>query len=351
MTIRTLLLTSLLLPVLAACGEGATEGAATPAAIPPRAVRVAAVETGPAMPPVIATGVVSTREESRLSFKVGGLIRDILVREGDTVTAGQRLAVLETTEVDAGVMQAREAHAKARRDLQRGEQLFRDDVITREQLDDLGTAEAVARAQLDAAQFNRRYAEIVAPAAGRVLRRLAEPRELVGAGQPVLQVSRGEDGFTLKLGLSDREFVQLRLGDRAQLRFDALPGRVFAGTVVERGQAADPRTGTFPVELSIEAGDAPLASGLIGRAEIAASAGAAQSLDYVPLEALVEGSSQSSLLFLYDAKTQQVQEQRVAVAFLAGSRAALAGKLPAGSRVVTDGAAYLHAGETVRVVD
>lgn len=351
-----LLTASVLAASLGACSRPAGEVPAQPAPRE-RAVRVAVVEQGPTQPSVIASGVVAAREEARLSFKTGGVIRDIAVRQGEAVKGGQRLATLETTEIDAAVTQARAAYDKAQRDLERGRKLFADDVLTQEQLDDLGTAAAMAQAQLDAAQFNRRYAEIVAPADGRVLRRLAEPRELIAAGQPVLLVSRGSGGYTLKLGLPDRDFVQVHVGDAATLRFDAWPGRDFRARVVERGEAADPRTGTFPVELEIETGSdagangAALASGLIGRAEIAASGAGGAQLDYVPLSALVEGHADSTLLFLYDARSRLVKGQRVAVAFISGNRAALREALPAASMVVTDGASYLEDGERVRAVD
>ncbi len=334
---------------LTACSKPAEESAAAATQI--RAVRIAAVEQGPALPPVVATGVLIAGEEAKLSFKVGGMIRDILVREGAAVKAGQRLATLETAEIDAGLAQVRAAHEKALRDLERGRQLFKDDVLTQEQLDDLGTAETVARAQLSAAQFNRRYAEISAVADGRVLRRLAEPRELVAAGQPVLMVSRGDEGFDLSLGLPDRDFVQVRLGDVAQVRFDAWPQRSFKATVTERGQASDPRTGTFPLRLNIEADGAALASGMIGRAEIAASGAGEAQLDYVPLSALIEGNGGTVLLFLYDEAGNAARGRRVAVAFVTATHAALREPLPPGSRVITDGASYLLDGDVVRVVE
>lgn len=330
---------------LSACSPAATE---TPDAAPLRAVRIAVVESGPAQPPVVATGVLAPADESRLAFKTGGMIREIAVQAGDTVHAGQRLARLETTEIDAAVAQAREAHGKARRDLERGRGLFEDDVLTQEQLDDLETAAAVARAQLDAAEYNRRYAEIVAPADGRVLRRLAEPRELVTPGQPILDVSRGGDGWTLRLGVPDRDFVRLHDGDAASLRFDAHPGRSFAGRVSLLGGAADPRSGVFPVEIAFDAGDARFAAGMIGRAEIAAGNGGDQR-SYVPLSALVEGNGDAMLLFVHEGGS--VAARRVPVAFVSGTHAVLAESLPEGTQVVTDGAPYLRDGEAVRVVN
>ena len=75
--------------LLAACGPTET----APVRAPTR-VGAAAVTTGPAQPPVLTSGVITTREELRLSFKVAGIIRRIGVNEGAAVTAGQQLAVV-----------------------------------------------------------------------------------------------------------------------------------------------------------------------------------------------------------------------------------------------------------------
>ena len=143
----------------------------------------------------------------------------------------------------------------------------------------------------------------------------------------------------------------MAIGDRAEVRFDALPGRRFEATVQEIARSSDRRTGTWRCELRIEPGDAalPAFSGLIGRARIVpASAGAAQR-SYLPIEALVEGDQQRARLYLYDPATSTVRAAEQAIAFVAGREVALATPLPAGSQVVTDGAAYLHDGETVRL--
>ncbi|MGH8447512.1 MAG: efflux RND transporter periplasmic adaptor subunit [Solimonas sp.] len=334
--------------LLAACGRAEPEAPPTP----PRAVRVAAVETGPAEAPIIASGLLATRDESRFAFKTGGVVRSIAVRAGDNVHKGQVLAEIEATEVDAGAAQARAGHEKALRDLARGRQLFGDDVITREQLDDLGTAEAVARAQLDAAQYNRGHAQIVAAGDGVVLRRLVEPRETVAPGQPVLTVSQPGSGHVLRLGLPDRDAVRVQIGDTAKIAFDAYPQRAFKAHVIEISRAADPRSGTFPIELELDEDDTAvpggLPSGLVGRATIAAR-GAGGTRSYLPLAALIEGDQRATTIFTLSGTT--AHETKVAVAFIAGERVALEQPLPDGTRVVTDGASYLADGETVRVVE
>jgi RND family efflux transporter MFP subunit len=333
--------------LMAACGNGVPE----PTDPGPRPVRLAEVRQGPAAPPVIATGSLSLRDEARLSFKTGGVVRRIEVREGQRVSAGQMLATLDTAEVDAGVSQARAAHEKALRDLERGRRLAADNVLTQQQLDDLGTAEEVARAQLRAAEFNRRYAVIEAPADGTVLRRLAEPNELVSGGQPVLLLGADESGFVLRLGIPDHEVLRLREGDRVAIDIDAYPDAEFDGEVIEIGSGADPRTGTFRVEVAVEPGERRLVSGMIARAVINGSGQGDAQRDYVPLDALVEGDARSTLIFVYDADSGQAREVRRPVLFLSNGMAALGEPLPANMQVVTDGASFLRDGETVRVVD
>src|SRR5690606_10063170 len=204
----------------------------------PTPVGVAAAVAGPAAPAIRTSGLLVSKDQIRLSFKVGGVIRNIAVREGERVRRGQRLAEIDQTEIDAQVEQALQAFEKAQRDVQRGERLHADSVISLEQLQDLRTQAAVAQAALESARFNRSHAVIEAPQDGVVQRRLAEQRELVAAGEPVLVIGAREAGYVVRAGLSDREIVQVQLGDPAQIRLDALPGTLLHGRLSEVASAA-----------------------------------------------------------------------------------------------------------------
>src|SRR6185503_1906869 len=100
------------------------------------------------------------------------------------------------------------AREKAKRDASRGERLYADKVVSLEQLQDLRTQAAVAEAALNSARFNWNYAAIVAPRDGTVLRRLAEERELVAPGAPVLVLGGQDRGFVVRAGLANREILQ-----------------------------------------------------------------------------------------------------------------------------------------------
>ena len=331
----------MLVAMLTGCGKNEA-----PEAARPTPVRIAHASAGPAVPPIDTNGIVVNKDEMRLSFKVGGVVRRIHVQEGDTVKRGQLLAEIEQTEVDAQVEQARQVAEKAERDLKRGENLYADQVISLEQLQDLRTQAAVAAAGYKSAQFNMGYSVISAPRDGIVLRKLVEERELVPAGTPVLVFGEKDRGYVVRAALADREIVNVKLGDKGEIRMDAFPDQAIAGTVIEVASAADPKSGMFPIEVRFDAVPARLVSGLVARLRLAPES-AAPRLTYVPIAALVEGDGDSASVFVLDG--DKAQKRSVHVAFITADSIALQSGLAAGEPVITDGALYLENGEAVEV--
>ena len=334
------LVTSLL---LAACGQSAPE--AVPKATP---VRVQPATTGPATPVISTNGTVAAKDEIRLSFMVGGVIKSMRVQEGDEVKKGQMLAEIELTEVNSQVEQANEMAEKARRDRARGERLYQDQVISLEQLQDLRTQAAMSGAKLKSAQFSRGYSTISAPSDGVVLRKLAEERELVPAGQPVLLVGGHKSGYIVRAALSDRDVVQLKLGDPAEIRMDAYPQQAIAGTIAEIAGAADERTGLFPIEVRFDSVPVSLASGLVAKLNLSPSSSRTHRLTYVPIASVVEGDGDRASVFIVSG--DHVKRRSVRVAFIAPQSVAIADGVQPGERVVTDGALYLQDDERIEIV-
>jgi membrane fusion protein, multidrug efflux system len=330
---------------LSACSGGDAQQVAKPA-VQPIAVRAAAVIDTTLSRPIVATGTVAPKDEIGLSFKVGGVIARVAVDPGDWVRAGQTLATLQLREIDAGLSKARSAAAKAERDLARAQRLYQDRAVSLEHFQDSETAAELARADLDAAAFNRRYAVIVAPSAGTVLRRSAEPGETVDPGRTVLVLGSQARGNVIEVGLADRDLVTIRRGDPAIARFDALPGKSFEGRVTQIDAAAEPGTGAYGVEITLrDAGS--LVAGLVGRVEIHPGTGAPATL--VPIEAVLEADGDEATVYALSSDSTRAERRRVKVAFISGRSVALAGGLEGSTTVLTDGAAYLDDGAAVEV--
>jgi RND family efflux transporter MFP subunit len=340
----------LLICALALLAAACTRSAGAPAeADPPQPVRTEPVREAPADATLRAVGVLGPKNELRLAFKTGGVIARIAVDQGDTIQRGELLAALDQTEIDAAVARAAQANEKAERDLARAKALYADEVATLEQVQDLTTAAAVARADLDAARFNARYTQIVAPADGVVLRRLAEANELVQAGAPVLVVGDSDSGWVVRASIADRDVVRLAIGDTAQLSFDAFPKATFAAHVQRIATASDPATGTYEVELAVDAANARFVQGLVAKVELTPRQQAGMRL-WVPVAALLEADGEHASVFVLDGTANKVARRAVRIGDLAVDQVEVREGVAAGEQVVTEGAAWLEDGAAVNVL-
>ncbi len=327
---------------------GCTSKGAANAIAAARAVQVARVQMAVLDNTLRAVGLLTPKDEARLSFKVGGVIEFIHVEEGQTVKAGQLLAVLKQTEIGASLEQARQATSKAHRDLTRAKALLADGVTTEEQVQDLTTAFEMASAAQSGTEFNAAHARIAAPVDGVVLRKLAEANEVVQPGQTVLVLGGANRGWVVRVGLADRDAVRMHLGDAAHIEFDAWPDRAFAGRVSNISSAADSATGTFTIEVQLDPGGARFAQGLVAKVALTPM-GTAQ-VPVIPVQALLEANDKEAGVFVLDEAAQVVHRVSIQIGRMSAGRIEVLNGLAPGAQVVTDGAAFLENGEKVRVV-
>jgi multidrug efflux system membrane fusion protein len=313
-----------------------------------RAVNVASVKMATLDNTLHAVGLLSPKDEARLSFKVGGVIESIKVEEGQAVKAGQVLAALKQTEIGASVEQSRQATTKARRDLERAKALLADGVTTEEGVQDLTTAYDVAVAAQSGTEFNAAHTRVVASADGVVLRKLAQTDEVVQAGQTVLVLGGAKRGWVVRIGLADRDVVRTQIGDAARIEFDAWPSQSFAGRVTNIASAADSGTGTFTVELQVDPGGARFAQGLV--AKVALSPQGTQSVKVIPVQSLIEANDKEAGVFVLDPQHLVVHRVTIQIGRMSGGQIEVLDGLASDAQVVTDGASFLENGEAVRVV-
>ncbi|MCS3657494.1 efflux RND transporter periplasmic adaptor subunit [Salinibacter ruber] len=338
---------ALLTTIFLGCGNeahrpGAVETSPTPVGTAPATARTTPL-------PIPASGRLASQAEVQLAFKVGGIIQDLRAQEGDRVRAGQLLARLDLSEINARVQEARSALEKAQRDLKRTRRLYRDSVATLEEMQNAETAVETAEARLQRARFNREHAVIEAPESGRIFRRHAEAGEQVGPGTPVLTLGATGRGWVLETGLPESDVVRVSLGDSATVTFDAHPNTPLDAEVTAIADAANPRTGTYEVELSLSNTDVPLKSGFIGRVTLHPSG----TKDYVavPARALVSGEGRQGTVFTVDPDSQTVRRRSVEVARVLGSTIVVSEGLSASTPVVVEGKRAVSEGNKVQVLE
>lgn len=295
--------------------------------------------------PVRSTGILGTRLEVKMSFKTGGIVQTVNVRDGELVDKGTVLAALDLSEIRAHFRQADIALEKAERDFRRANNLYFDSVVTLETLQNARTALELARSQQDIAKFNMEHSRIVAPSKGRIQKVLVERNEIIAPGHPaILFASTGND-WVVRTSLSDKDIVKFDTGDSAQVSMDAFPGRQFPASVTEMGSFADPVTGTFEVELLLNEALPEFRTGFMARVTLFPS-GFVHGY-WLPMTAVHDLEDQGGTIFVLDS--MRAKKRRIITGPLHDGGIIIAGGLDGSEMVITGGSAYLEDGQAVRI--
>lgn len=271
---------------LAACGSAAPAAPTEPETLPTAPVTCAPVMVAMVSDPRALRGVIAppARTDAQVASTIAGRVRALGVEEGDRVKAGQVIATIDEPATAAGADSARAAvtsaeaalaNAVAQRD--RAERLQAQGIAPQKELEDARARVAAAQAELETARAGRRVAtgqlartEIRAPVAGTVLRVFRRAGEAVD-GTPATPIVELADLAVLELRaeVPAARLMELRVGDRASIAFDALPDVLVPGRVVRVALAVDPATslGAVRIQLAPPA-DQQLLVGLTGTASI-----------------------------------------------------------------------------------
>jgi RND family efflux transporter MFP subunit len=313
------------------------------------AVRLQPVSDTAYTPVLRYSGTMASTTEAALSFKVGGIISRIYVKEGDPVVKGQLLATLNLTEINAQVQQATQNAEKAQRDVTRARNLYNDTVATLEQLQNATTQQHVAEEGLRIARFNQQYAQIRATENGIILKKIMNEGEMASSGAPVFRLSgtAGND-WVIRFGVSDKDWAVLRKGNKGIVSLDAYPQKTFNGLVTEIAEGADMANGTYEVEVKVVPDGVRFATGLFATVQLQPSA--LQRVTLVPIEALAEADGKKGFVYTVNSDQKTVQRHAVTIAFLEKDKAAIVSGLDGVREVITDGVGYLTEKTVVKVV-
>ncbi|QMV61018.1 efflux RND transporter periplasmic adaptor subunit [Pseudomonas berkeleyensis] len=344
-----------LLPILlVACGDSSVHQ--DPRLKPPL-VRAAAVEHSLEVSRSF-TGVVVARTQSDLGFRVSGKILERLVDTGETVKRGQPLMRLDPIDLQLQARAQQEAVASARAlakqtadDEARYRGLVAAGAVSASAYAQIKAAADSAKAQLSAAQAQADvarnatgYAVLLADADGVVMDTLAEPGQVVSAGQPVVRLARaGQREAIVHLP----ETLRPAPGSTAQATLYGNSGAAVAAKLRLLSEAADAATRTFEARYVLDGAlaNAPLGSTIT--LNIAEGKNATPVLQ-VPIAALYDPGNGTGV-WVIAGEPAKVSWRPVQVLGIGDDTARVAGTLDAGEQVVALGAHLLRDGEEVRL--
>ena len=351
---RSIVFSGLLPFALAACTD------ATPSDDPRTRsplVRVATVAAA-VQPERSFTGVVAARVQSDLGFRVSGKILERLVDTGQAVKSGQPLMHLDPTDLRLAMRAHEEAIAAATaRALQtsneeaRSRRLLPAGAVSASAYEQDKAAAESARAELNAAKARAEvarnetsYAVLLADADGVVVETLAEPGQVVAAGQVVVRVAHAG----LREAVIDLpETLRPAIGStgRATLYGSGLSG---SAQLRQLSDAANRQTRTFEARYVLEAGlaDAPLGATIA----IEIPAGPSTPRLQVPIGAIFDAGKGPGV-WRVEGDTPRVTWRAVQITELGDEAAAVVGDIELGDRIVAVGAHLLHEDESVRLAE
>jgi len=302
------------------------------------------------------TGVVAARIQSDLGFRVGGKVTQRLVDTGQIVRRGQPLMRIDGTDLSLatrasqGTVDAARAHAEQTgADEKRYRDLVGAGAVSASAYDQAKAAADAARAQLSAAQAQARvarnetnYTVLLADADGTVVETLAEPGQVVAAGQIVVRVARSGPREAL---VQLPETLRPRLGSTARARtFDGATGSATLRQLADSANAAS-RTFEARYVLAEATARAPLGSTVTVTLSDPGDAVATE----VPLGALRDTGHGAGVWIVGAGAQPRIIWRPVKVAAIGEETATVTSGLKSGDRFVAMGAHMLHQGQIVRV--
>ncbi|MGD9786103.1 MAG: efflux RND transporter periplasmic adaptor subunit [Hyphomicrobiaceae bacterium] len=327
-----------------------------------RPVRTAIVEPRPIDDDRQAVGEIRARQESDLGFRVSGKVVSRAVDVGVTVKAGDLLARLDEQDyqnklrsAEADVTSAEAVLTEAQANEDRQSQLLAKGVTTRTNYDaalrNRRSAEAQlesAKAALDLARDQLKYAELRADFEGIVTAVGAEPGQVVNTGQMVVRLAK-PDGVDAVFNIAESAFRDRKPEDRPQVIVALLsnPSITSEGIVREVSPVADATTRTYQVKVTLT--NPPPAmrfgSSVVGRLKAKTAP-----VVVLPGSALFDKDGKPAV-WLFDAKNSEVSLKPVSVSRFEAGRVIIADGLAKGDIVVTAGVNRLRTGQKVRLLD
>lgn len=307
---------------------------------------------------VTAVGELVAPQHAEISAEVDGRVTELMLVEGQSVTAGDPLLELdpakrrlEIAAARAHVSEAAASVENVRRQVLRQRELQARNISSQSALDDSETALRLAQAKLAAAKADLgvesralEEATVRAPFDGMVVRRMVSLGEYVQVGRSLVEiVSLNPIEVEFRVAEIDSSFV--RLGQEVAVHVAPYPDRSFGAKVTVISPTIDPNTRTLRVKAVVDNGEGLLRPGLFARADLGLSVH--EGVAVVPSSAVLQRVD-GSVVFVLDGSDRATRRVVQLGSFQEG-RVEITKGLRAGDRVLVRGHADLLDGQQVRL--
>lgn len=284
-------------------------------------VRVQPAEKKSLRPFLDATGTLNPYQEVTVSAEIDGILRDMKVSDGSAVSKGTVLAViddidydLEVKKADAGLKQAEANLANTKLEYQRKDALFKEQLVTQQQFDDVSTRLSLAAAEVERAKASLSLAkqklsktQIYSPLAGFIKEKKVERGNYVKNGTQLFTIIQSNP-IKLNFTVTEKDIGRLKTGQDVFLTVEAIPEKEFKGKVSIVYPSLEEKTRTLLVEAQIPNPLGILKPGFF--AQVKLYTGAERGVVLVPITALLyEGDK----IRVFIAEADKAKERAVKI--------------------------------------
>ncbi len=345
--------------VVAGCGKQEEE-----AAKPLRRVSYTTTQISGSNIQKIFPGTVQGATEANISFRVPGNLMTKYVGLGAKVEKGEVIAILDPTDYQINLSEAKAKLAEARAnvtrsssDFRRYRELFLNDNASKAEYDNAKATYEASLANLKAtderanfAKLQLSYTKLVAPYSGTVSIELADESENLAAGSPVFTLVKEEES-EVQLFIPEDYTKDVYLGMDVNIRIDALKGKNFKGKIKEVGSGITGVGNTFPVKVSIEDASSFVKTGMTAQVLIGVKNQHAGAI-IVPLSSVIEDGNNKTYVYTVDPQGENavLTKREVQLGNLYGNSIEIKSGLEPNEKIVDAGVNYIYDGQEVRAL-
>ena len=289
-------------------------------------------------------GIVEEKEATAVSFTSMGVVKRVLVNEGQAVSRGQLIAEIDDTQARSLVQAAEAQMAQAEDALQRYGQLHDAGSLPEVQWVEIQSKVAQARSSLAVAKKNLADCRLTAPVSGIIGRKMVGAGETALPSQAVVTILNIAD-VKVKVSVPEADMRLISENTPSLIKVEAA-GVETAGGRIEKGVVADPMTHTYDLRINVHNSGRQLLPGMVASVQFAAIAHQQIQQPTLPVTA-VQRRADGSLFVWTVAPDNTAHRTTVSIGETVGNRIVISSGLDDGQRVVIEGYQKLSEGSRI----
>lgn len=289
-------------------------------------------------------GVVKEETNTMVSFTGMGILKSVSVSEGQRVSKGQLVAVIDDSQARTALSAAKAALDQALDAEARMKQLHDLNSLPDMKWIEIQSQVQQARASYDLCLKAVNDCKAYAPASGVVGAKIMNVGENVLPTEPVLTIMH-INTVKVQVSIPEKEIASIEPGTASTITVEALGGASFEGGRIEKGLSADPTTHTYNIYIYLPNPDMKLLPGMV--ASVRFNKGEAQPAITVPVKAVQKGSGESH--FVWVAEEGKAKRVKVVLGDVVGNRAIVTdGDITEGMHIIVEGYQKLSEGAAIK---